>query len=260
MEVLTLITISILPVFLLGNYIYNKDQNKEPIKLLIKLFLGGIASCVLTLIITIPLSFTLPILMENPSDLNSIELFIYSFIGVALVEELCKWIFCYKFSYNHIEFDEIYDMIIYSSFVSLGFACFENLLYVIEGGAVTGIARAITAVPAHACFGVFMGYYLGLSKLSYLNNRTDLQKKHVIKSIIIPTIMHGIYDYCLFSQNIILVLILIILIIYTYINTVNKVKRISSITNKLKYKDNYCPICGTSVKSNYCPKCGRKNE
>lgn len=260
MEVLILLTISILPVFLLGNYIYNKDKNKEPAKLLTKLFLGGFGSCLLTLLLSIPMYFIFPFMLEETVNQNYIELIIYAFIGVALVEEISKWIFCYKISYNHIEFDEIYDMIIYGSFVSLGFACFENILYVLQGGLGVGIARAITAVPAHACFGVFMGYYLGISKLSYINNNQQLQKKHIAKSILIPTIMHGIYDYCLFSTSIILILILIILVISTYVRTVKKIKRVSSITNKLKYKDNYCPICGTIVKTNFCPKCGRKNE
>ena len=260
MEVLILIIISILPVFLLGNYIYNKDKNKEPTKLLTKLFLGGIASCVLSIIVAILLYFTFPIILEEPGNLNWIELIIYSFIGVSLVEEMCKWIFCYKMAYNHIEFDEIYDMIVYSSFVALGFACFENILYVLEGGVSVGIARAVTAVPAHACFGVFMGYYLAISKLNYINNNLTLQRKQVIKSILIPIIMHGIYDYCLFSRNVILILLLIFLIIIIYIKTISNIKKLSSVTNKLKYKDNYCPICGTVVKSNFCHKCGRKNE
>ena len=57
MKEIILFLISALPVFLLGLYIYKKDKNKEPAKILIKLFLAGMLSCVLVVLITIFLSF-----------------------------------------------------------------------------------------------------------------------------------------------------------------------------------------------------------
>ena len=56
-------------------------------------------------------------------------------------------------------------MIVYASFVALGFACFENILYVSDSGIVTGLIRAVTAVPGHVCDGILMGSYLALAKL-----------------------------------------------------------------------------------------------
>jgi RsiW-degrading membrane proteinase PrsW (M82 family) len=50
--------------------------------------------------------------------------------------------------------------------VSMGFACTENILYVLEGGYEVAIMRAFTAVPAHATFGILMGYYMGKAKFS----------------------------------------------------------------------------------------------
>ena len=50
-----LLIIAILPIFLIGSYVYKKDKNKEPTRLLIKLFLGGIASCFLVLFISLSL-------------------------------------------------------------------------------------------------------------------------------------------------------------------------------------------------------------
>ena len=46
------------------------------------------------------------------------------------------------------------DGIVYTSFVALGFATVENILYTISGGITTGIVRAVTTVPAHAFFGI----------------------------------------------------------------------------------------------------------
>ncbi len=251
--------ISVLPVVLIGLYIYKKDKQKEPARLLVKLFLGGLASCFLVLIISSIMNI-FPIFSMEPEELNLFELIINVFIGVALVEEFCKWIMAYKISYNDENFDELYDAILYCVFVALGFACFENLLYVYERGITTGIARALLAVPGHACDGILMGYYLGLSKISALNNRKDLKTKNLILSILVPTITHGIYDYCLFAQNLIFIIIFFIFVIGMYVYVIKKVKKVSSIEGKIKYKDNYCPNCGHKVESSFCPVCGRKND
>ncbi len=260
MSILILFIISALPVVLLGIYIYKKDRNKEPLKLLIKLFLGGILSCFLVLFLSGILGSIFPILTAETSELNLLELIIRVVIGIALIEEICKWFFVYFFSYNSKEFDEIYDMIIYSTFVALGFAFFENLLYVFQGGISTGIVRAILAVPGHAWDGVFMGYYLGIAKQSSINNNKKLTKKNIILSILVPTILHGFYDYCLFTGNLIFILMFLVFIILLYIHSIKRIKRMASIKGKMKYKDNYCSQCGHPVNSNYCPKCGRKNE
>ncbi len=45
-----------------------------------------------------------------------------------------------------------------------------------------------------------------------------------------------------------------------YVYVIKKVKKVSSIEGKIKYKDNYCPNCGHKVESNFCPVCGRKND
>ena len=260
MNELILFIISTLPVFLLGMYIYKKDKNKEPTKLLVKLFVGGILSCFLVLIISAILGIFIPIFSADYNTLNLIELIFYVFVGIALIEECCKWIFSYKLAYNDSHFEEIFDMIVYSVFVALGFAFFENLFYVYENGVTIGIFRAISAVPGHACDGVFMGYYLGLAKQSQINNRSDLKTKYIIYSILVPTILHGIYDYCLFTGNILFIVLFFIFVILIYILAIKKVKKISSINKKMKYVDNYCPNCGTKVDSNFCPKCGRKNN
>lgn len=257
---LLLFIISILPVLLIGLFIYKKDKEKEPGKLLLKLFLGGIGACFLVAIVSLLMEIVFPILAQDPDTLNFLQLVIYVFIGVALVEEFCKWIMLYFISYKDLAFDEFYDGIVYAVFVALGFACFENLLYVYNYGFGTGIIRALLAVPGHACDGVLMGYYFGLAKLNSLNNRDNMARKYLILSILVPMISHGIYDYCLFTGNIIFIVIFVIFIIAMYVYVIKKIKKISSINRKMKYKDNYCPNCGHVVDGNYCPICGRKNE
>ena len=87
-----LIFITILPSYLLGRYIYNMDRvEKEPRGLLIGLFLAGVAAVFLTLILSDSSESLLPILKQEGPDIKS--LIIYNFLGVALIEEFCKWIF-----------------------------------------------------------------------------------------------------------------------------------------------------------------------
>jgi ribosomal protein S18 acetylase RimI-like enzyme len=57
----------------------------------------------------------------------------------------------------------------------------------------TALMRIFTAVPAHASFGVIMGYYVGKAKFDYL------KKQHLLlKGLFVATLAHGFYDCFLF--------------------------------------------------------------
>lgn len=255
-----LLFISVLPVFLLGYFIYNKDRNKEPLGIIAKLFVGGVLSCILTLIVSAVLYSAVPFFGIEPTKLNLLELVIQVFFGVALIEETSKWIFLYLFSYNDNEFDELYDMIVYGAFVALGFACIENIMYVLDGGITTGILRAVCAVPGHAFDGVFMGYYLGLAKLSEINNREDLRRKNILLSLAVPAVLHGIYDYFALSGRFVLMLLFFVFVIVLYIISIKKINKTAKITRKIRYKNAFCPVCGRKAEEEYCPMCGHKND
>ena len=170
MENVILIIISALPVILIGLYIYNKDRDKEPLSMIIKTICGGIASCFIVLYLTNILSLFIPMLKASASSQTYMELIIHALVGVALIEELIKLLMLYNISYNDKNFNETYDMIIYSVFVSLGFALIENILYVLNKGITIGIIRALISVPAHTCNGIFMGYFLIKAKMCSLKS------------------------------------------------------------------------------------------
>ena len=251
---LLVIILAILPIFLIFTYFYKKDTQKEPKKLLQKLFLSGFLSAILTIAVTFIIFIIFPEYI-NIENANLFKVFIYSFIFVASIEEVCKWLMIYKVSYNHKEFDQFYDIVLYSVLVSLGFACFENLLYVIENdnGLLIAVFRSITAVPAHACFGTFMGYYLSLSKFKEKQNKN----KHFILSLLIPIILHGTYDFFLLSGNIILVCTFLIFIVSMFIFTILKIKKTIKIDEEI-LKNNNCPNCNVLIKYKFCPNCGYK--
>ena len=255
-----LIFVSILPVIILAYYIYNKDKDKEPKKLLFKLFLGGVCSTFLTLAITFVLGNFFPIIVTDTSQLDYFSLFIHVFFGIALVEEFSKWFVLYMMSYNHREFDQVFDLVVYSAFVALGFACFENILYVLQNGMIIAIIRGLLAVPGHFFEGVFMGYYLSSAKVADISEDSSSKSWNMFLSLFVPILLHGFYDFCLLSGNIFFIGLFFIFMIILYIKSFKKIKKMSLSNRKLKYNNKFCPNCGAPVTSDYCLGCGHRNE
>lgn len=188
MNILFLLAIATAPGVAIGLYIYLKDKHeREPIGLLIKAFMYGMLSTLLTFIISIPISSMIPI---DEQDIG--EQAIHAFLLVALIEEFSKFVFLRGVLYRNKNFNEPFDGIVYSVMVGMGFATLENILYVSDGGVGTAILRMFTAVPAHASFAILMGYFLGKAKFE--------RKKgyYAIYALGVATLFHGSYDYFLF--------------------------------------------------------------
>ncbi len=256
-ELIILFILSFLPVIILGYYTYSQDREKEPKRMLIKLFFGGLVSALLTIIFSIILRMIFPNFNYNFEQLNPIQLIFYTFIMISLVEELSKFIITYLISYHNKEYDQLYDMIVYSVFVSLGFAWIENLIYILDGGISIAISRFLFAVPTHTSVAIFMGYYLSLSKLYDISNNKKLRIKNLGYSILIPTILHGIYDYLAYSNHYILVYFFFIFTCLLFLRAHKKLKQMSLDRTILITK--YCPNCGSELKNNNtCKKCNIK--
>ena len=224
MEIILLMLTMILPICILALYIYDLDNEKESLKLLIKLLFSGILSCILVLCSSFLLIDIIPLFAMDPANMNIMQVFLYSFLCVALIEEGAKYLFLYFSSYNHKEFDYTFDMIVYSVFVALGFAFFEDILYISRGGLLTGITRAFTAVPAHASYGVFMGIFLSMSKC-YEVKDINKSKMYKILSVIVPTLIHGMYDVFAFTNESILLMTFIVFLFAATIMFLQKKKQ-----------------------------------
>ena len=185
---LVLLILALAPGIAIGLFIYFKDKHeKEPIKLLFKSFLFGILSIFITLIISSIIGEFITIDENNIS-----EQAIHAFLIVALVEEFSKFIFVRGVLYRNKNFNEPFDGIVYAVMVSMGFATFENIFYVMEGGIGVAIFRIFTAVPAHATFAILMGYYLGKAKFEHKKSY------YALHALGVATLFHGAYDYFLF--------------------------------------------------------------
>ena len=182
-----LLGLAILPVIVLMIYIYRQDKyQKEPVKLLIRAFIGGI--------LAIPLDF---LVVDIINSIYYSETAFYSaFFEAGLPEELCKFAFLFLLIWRRKEFDEYMDGIVYAVFVGLGFACVENILYVFNYGIQTGIVRAVLSVPGHFLFAVIMGYFFSLAKFDKKN-----RAKNLLLSIVCAALAHGLFDWLLMIQE-----------------------------------------------------------
>ena len=180
-----LLAIALAPGAAIGLYIYWKDKHeREPLGLLVKSFFFGVISTLITLLISWPISRLVPL---DPTSLT--QQAVHAFLLVALIEEFSKFIFVRWVLYPNKNFNEPFDGIVYSVTVSLGFAGLENILYVMDGGVETAVLRMFTAVPAHASFGVLMGYFLGKAKFEHKKGH------YAIYALGVATLFHGAYDY-----------------------------------------------------------------
>ena len=238
-----LLSLSLIPIIIICMLIYKNDKvEKESSRILTKVFCGGILSVLMTLVISSTLERFIPFfVVENEVNLTLASAIPYYFIGVALIEEFSKWVFVYLFCWKDKEFNYLYDAIVYCVFAALGFAALENILYVLIGGIGTGIIRGIFAVPAHAFFAVFMGYYMGMSKVCYINGDKSKGKKYFNLSIIVPTILHGLYDYLLSIASMwkpgVAFLIFLVFMIWLYIVAIRKVRKVSKINVDIYNKE-----------------------
>ena len=176
-------------------YIYWKDKfDPEPRSLLVKSFFLGIGSVIMTLLIS---AIILPQFGFEHESTNLVWSLASCVLGIGLVEEYSKYFFVRYFAYEKSAFDEPFDGITYCVIVSMGFATLENFMYVFqnEDGFKVALMRMVFSVPAHAVFGVIMGYHLGLQK------HYD-RKSAGVYGLMLAAGLHGLFDFFLFQSYI----------------------------------------------------------
>tara|TARA_B100001287_G_C22461631_1_gene425327 strand:- start:36 stop:722 length:687 start_codon:yes stop_codon:yes gene_type:complete len=185
---MALLLATILPSILIILFFVYSDKFKEPRGEIIKVFIYGI-------LITIPAYFLNTYISDffyNNTRVS--EGLISSFLTAAPVEEGLKLSVLYYFVYKMKDFNEPIDGIVYGVTVSLGFATLENLYYVYlladyfeTTSMALAVIRSFSAVPAHAVFGVFMGYFF--MKYSFIKKGDNL-----FFAFVVPFVLHGCYN------------------------------------------------------------------
>jgi protease PrsW len=184
---LGILSAGIAPGLALLSYFYLKDEyDSEPISVVLRTFLYGA-------LLVFPIMFIQHVFeSEHLIKAGLID----AFFNSSLLEEFFKWFILFYAIYPHVEFDEPFDGIVYGAAVSLGFATVENVFYLVANGIGHAMTRALLPVSSHALFGVIMGFYIGKAKFTD-GNKT----KWIILSLLLPFVLHGLYDFILISQE-----------------------------------------------------------
>ena len=188
-----LIAAAVIPAALLLWKVYSLDKlEHESRRMLWQLIKAGIFSSLIALVEERVLSSLLDIAVYPDTVLYNVILY---FGIVAFAEESSKYLMLYKSSWNSPEYNCLYDGVVYAVFVSLGFALWENISYVMHYGFSTALVRALTAIPGHTCFGVFMGVFYGIARKYENRGMKDRALRMKALAVLVPALLHGSYDY-----------------------------------------------------------------
>lgn len=226
---MNMLILSIIPAALLLIYVFRQDKiDKEPLSMLAGLFGLGALTIVSAIVIGTLADRIVTLFIRQDSLLY---LLIDNFLIVALVEEGGKYLVLKKRTWYSPEFNYTFDAEVYAVTVSLGFATLENILYLVGGSLSDAVLRGLLAVPGHAINGVFMGYYYGLAKWYDRRGYIAASRRNLKLALWIPVLCHGFYDFCLSTDNgliILLFLLFEIIVTITAFRTVRKLSRMDT--------------------------------
>lgn len=214
--------ITIAPSVIILLYFFLSDKFKEPKGTIALVFILGVLIC-------FPAGILNSFMTDNFGNAEDYNDLTYSFFGPAWTEELLKFLVLYLIVLRRNEFNEPMDGIVYGVVASLGFATYENYDYVFRLAEVWEIApeqmalwRSYSAVPMHGLNGCIMGFYFGMFAFS-------ADKKFLYRSLYVPYILHGIYNYLAVYSPLNILIVFLMLGFSLYLH-----KELKTLQNKKK--------------------------
>lgn len=222
--------LAMIPGIFLCGYVFYKDRiEKEPLSLLGFLFAAGAVIYVpcyflqdgivgfIDRLFADKMHFSAEgILTYNSIGAEFLHNALCAFLGFSLIQICLKWVVLFFGTHKNRNFNYLFDGIVYSVFLSLGFAFAENIHFAIQNDADMITAKLITSVPCHLFVGILMGYYYTMWHMRFLVNRIEnrmLADKAVkedkirssagwlICSMFVPVILSGLYSFASSTNN-----------------------------------------------------------
>jgi protease PrsW len=209
----SILAAAIAPGISLLTYFYLKDRyDTEPVHMVVRMFFLGML-----------IVFPIIVLQRGLILWWGDSPFSFAFAISSGVEECVKWLVLYHIIYNHTEFDEPYDGIVYATAIALGFATLENVLYAFFQPASFGslFVRALLPVSGHALFGIMMGYYMGKAKFA----SGVLNRRFLALSLLLPVFWHGLYDWIMLTIKSDWMWFIVPLMAYLWIRGMRRIQR-----------------------------------
>ena len=96
------------------------------------------------------------------------------------------------------EFDEPIDGIIYASFIGLGYAAVENIIYLQFLTPVEAVARGFASPVVHMLFASIWGFTIGCA---YLRGASLIGG--IVRGFVLAAGLHGLYDFIVLQNSMI---------------------------------------------------------
>jgi len=214
---------AVIPAVILLRYVYQHDTvEKEPPMLLASLLLMGVAAALVSGVLERIAQTVLGILVAPGSPVYSVLL---AFLVVAVVEEGTKFLLLKWRSWDHPAFNYRFDGVVYAVFVSLGFAAYENILYVFHYGLSVALPRAFLAIPGHMSFAVGMGIFYGRAKCRWARGDDAGAKWNLIIGYVLAVFLHGFYDACAMIGTGVATLVFLVFVAMMFFGVYRSLKR-----------------------------------
>lgn len=214
--------IAVLPALILCGYIFYKDRiEREPVGLLLILFLSGFAAYIPSFFIQKHSTSLIDLIFKSKIEITAegavnyaspsteiLHLSLCAVFGYSLISILIRWLVLFLITRKNKNFNYLFDGVVYSVFISLGFAVCENLHFIMQNDTDMSIEKLITSVPCHLFIGVLMGYYYTMWHMRFTANaiENNLLKAGVIEkdnirssavwligSLFIPLAVNSVY-------------------------------------------------------------------
>lgn len=127
---------------------------------------------------------------------NLRRIIFYSVVVMGLGSELGKYLILRYNAFPKVSFNGPLDGIVYSAFISLGFAFMGNVLYfILPFYFEIDFLYAYSVVLANLFFAVIMGFFVGMGK-SRENKFVDS-----MTGLIGATFFHALYNFCFLTED-----------------------------------------------------------
>jgi RsiW-degrading membrane proteinase PrsW (M82 family) len=220
----TLIAAAVVPALILLIYVYRLDRlEKEPKGLLWRLLLFGVlATAVAGYLERIGIRF-----LEAWADRPVLHTLLLTFLIVGPAEEGSKYLLLKRRTWYNPNFNCRFDGVVYAVFVSMGFAIWENIAYVAALGFEGAMLRAVTAVPGHASFAVFMGAWYGEARACLVRGDEAGSRRCRRLALLVPLLLHGLYDFIAIRGGEATLLAFVLFILIMFVTAFVTLRRLS---------------------------------
>jgi len=237
--------LALVPAIILCGYIFYKDRiEKEPVGLLFillgagavgyfathflqELIVGGIDKLFekyMTFSESGVLSFT-------SSGMELLHSALCSFLGFAAIQILIHWCLLFFITHKNKNFNYLFDGIVYSVFLSLGYIIVENIHFGLENDPDMILPKLLTSISSQLFVGILMGNYYTMWHMRFVANgiEKDMLEAGIVKedkvrssaiwlvaSLIIPMFEKGLYYFATSSKIEIIVTIFYFVVFVLY--------------------------------------------